>query len=77
MPDVAHRTTDLILGRGLITAETIYQEVRERIVRELPIARGRCRRGGRYHSRPAGYLPEHVQPRPPTSRPSRRIAASH
>lgn len=35
MTDAANKQTALILGRGLITAEAIYQEVRERVVREL------------------------------------------
>ncbi len=35
MPDAANRQTALILGRGLITAESIYQDLRERLLAEL------------------------------------------
>lgn len=35
MPDIAIRPTDLILGSGLVTAETIAQELRERLTSQL------------------------------------------
>lgn len=35
MPDTALSSTSLILGRSLITAETIYQDVRERLTKSL------------------------------------------
>lgn len=35
MPDVANKQTALILGRSLITGETVWQEIRERLVKEL------------------------------------------
>ena len=35
MPDSATTAVDLIIGSSLITAETIAQELRERLVREL------------------------------------------
>ena len=41
MPDAALQTTDLIIGRGILTAESIAQELRDRLVRE--IAEGRVR----------------------------------
>lgn len=35
MPDSANRPTDLIIGRGLLAAESISQSLRNRLVREL------------------------------------------
>lgn len=35
MPDAKNKATDLIIGRGLITAEAVASELRERLTREI------------------------------------------